>query len=374
MRAGGDEKTLAFLRSRRLGLLTNHTGRDEDNAPTLEVLRELGCDVRALFSPEHGLAGKAEGKIASGRTADELPIYSLHGDTFRPTDAMLNGLDSLVCDLQDVGARFYTYASTLAYAMEECARRGIAVVVLDRPNPLGGEILEGPLLEAQNRSFVGYLDVPIRHGMTLGELALLHRNDKALDLDLRVVQMRNWRREMSWAQTGLKWIAPSPNLPDFQSEAWYPALCLLEFSGVSVGRGTDAPFQIVGAPWFHSQGVLLRPELWPHQARDGLKWESIEFTPTRGEWANELCRGLRFSHEDGAPTFPVALGMTLLSVLHKSQEDHFDDDELNNAAKLLGSTTVLEMLRAGEVRAALDFSSAQCREFEVRRRPFLLYS
>jgi uncharacterized protein YbbC (DUF1343 family) len=374
LRDGHDEEALALLRSRRLGLLTNHTGRASDGQSTLEVLRVLGCEVRALFSPEHGPAGQLEGDVASGRAADGLPVYSLYGQTRRPTGAMLEGVETLVCDLQDVGARFYTYASTLAYAMEECARRGVAVVVLDRPNPLGGVLLEGPLLEAAHRSFVGYLDVPIRHGLTLGELALLHRYERALDLDLRVVRLRSWRRDMTWPQTHLNWPAPSPNLPDYQSAAWYPGLCLLEFSGLSVGRGTDAPFQIFGAPWLKPDRVLRALTNWPPTARAGLLGQAIEFTPARGEWADTPCRGLRLAHENGAPPHPVALGLALLSTLHQTHAGAFDEPKLRASLPLLGSSAMLELLRAGDVAAALELSRAQCRRFDAHRRDFFLYS
>jgi len=274
--------------------------------------------------------------------------------------------------LQDAGARFYTYASTLAYAMEECAGRGIAVVVLDRPNPLGGERIEGPQLEAAHRSFVGYLNTPIRHGLTLGELALLHRAELSLDLDLHVVRLRNWRRAQTWPETGLAWLAPSPNLPDYQSAAWYPGLCLLEFSGLSVGRGTPAPFQILGAPWLEPQRVLDALTEW-RVARAGLQTEIIEFTPARGEWANVSCRGLHFTHEETVPREPVALGLALLSTLYRTHAAHFDEEKLRAALPLLGSAAVLELLRMGEVETAMESAREECRKFDEKRRKFLLY-
>ncbi len=184
LHAGHATSIKEFLRGQRVGLLTNHTGSTIDGTTALNVLGDLGIAVHALFSPEHGPSGNREGTVESGRTADGLPIYSLYGATRRPTDEMLAGITALVCDLQDVGARFYTYATTLAYTLEECARHKIPVVVLDRPNPLGGTVIEGPCLHDECRSFVGYLRVPVRHGMTLGELARLHCEDERIDLDL----------------------------------------------------------------------------------------------------------------------------------------------------------------------------------------------
>lgn len=187
-----------FSSGQHVGLLTNHTGRSLGGTPTLTVLRDLGLQVHALFAPEHGPAGTREGDIESGRTDEGLPIHSLYGATRRPTAAMLSGLDVIVCDIQDVGARFYTYPTTLAYMMEECARHGVAVVVLDRPNPLGGEIIEGPGVAEAWRSFVGHLAVPVRHGLTLGELARLYQADAGLDLELTVVPVHNWHRAQQW--------------------------------------------------------------------------------------------------------------------------------------------------------------------------------
>jgi uncharacterized protein YbbC (DUF1343 family) len=180
-----------------------------DGTSTLQILQTLDIDVAALFSPEHGPQGTLEGDIASSRTAEGLPIHSLYGPTRRPTDAMLENLGALVFDMQDVGARFYTYSTTLAFCMEECARRNIALIVLDRPNPLGGTSVEGPMLDNECRSFIGHVTLPVVHGLTLGEIAQLHRRQQNLDLDLRVVRVQNWSRTMRWPDTGLPWIAPS---------------------------------------------------------------------------------------------------------------------------------------------------------------------
>jgi len=338
----------------------------------LSVLRALDLNVVALFSPEHGFAGDSEGHVASSQYAT-LPLHSLYGTARSPSAQMLAGIEVLICDLQDVGARFYTYISTLAHCMEECAKHDIAIVVFDRPNPLGGQAIEGPLIENELRSFIGYLDIPIRHGMTMGELALLYQSDVDLNVELRVAKILNWKREIQWPQTNLEWPVPSPNLPDFQSAAWYPGTCLLEFSKLSVGRGTNAPFQIVGAPWASTKGVLplLRDE--PIFA-ENFVGEVLNFTPTRGEYAGELCHGLKFSTPDGAiPISIVPLGLCLLSALHRAQPDEFDEAKMQASLPLLGAEGVLPLLRDGEIKAALEIAEKDAEEFRKRRGEFLIY-
>lgn len=365
---------LHWLCAQRVGLLTNHTGRARDGLPTLEALRALGIQVSALFAPEHGPTGTREGNIESGHTEDGLPIYSLYGETHRPTAAMLEGLDAIIYDIQDVGARFYTYSTTLALVMEECARHGVAVVVLDRPNPIGGAVVEGPGIHDDCRSFVGHMDVPVRHGMTLGELARLHQTDAQLDLDLQIVPVANWQRSIYWPDTGLTWVAPSPNLPDYTSAAWYPGLCLLEFSGVAVGRGTEAPFQIIGAPWFDADRVLAAMHSWLTNL--GIAGEATEFTPTRAIYEGEKCRGLRFRMATGSSNTPpciVPLGLCLLATLHQAHPEEFNAEKLQRSRRLVGSPPVLEALVANDIPGALSMAEADAGEFAARRKPFLLY-
>ncbi len=374
LRAGYHETILHRLQGQRIGLLTNHTGRAIDGRSTLDVLRELQLDVQVLFSPEHGIEGKSEGHVKSGQTQDALPIYSLYGATRRPTAPMLEDLDVLVCDLQDVGARFYTYATTLAYCLEECGPRGIAVVVLDRPNPIGGEIIEGPALDADKRSFVGHLDVPVRHGMTLGELAEFFIADTGLEVELHVATAPGWKRAHHWPQTGLSWLPPSPNLPDYESAAWYPSTCLLEFSKLSVGRGTDAPFQIIGAPWLNASGLLQKLQNTPHFAQV-FDAEVISFTPAHALYEGELCRGLKF-HLKGqniAKVHFVPLGLALLATLHAHQPSEFDAKKLEAALRLLGSTSVLDLLSVNRLDAAQQVAVQDAHNFAARRGAFLLY-
>ncbi len=364
----GHETTLFDrLQAQKIGLLTNQTGLTRENRPALEALRDAPFNILALFSPEHGIEGNLEGKIESSQTEEGLPIHSLYGQTRRPTPEMLHDLGAVVCDLQDVGARFYTYAATIFEVLEACAPLGIAVVILDRPNPLGGTTVEGPLLDADLTSFVAPAPLPVTHGMTLGELALFYRDSKGLDVGIEVARVQGWRREMGWNETGLQWHRPSPNLPDFQSAAWYPGLCMLEFSGVAVGRGTDAPFQILATPDFEAEKFI------EHFASDEeIRAEATEVTPAHATFAGERCRGVRFSHPQGFPQRPVEFGLRVMAALRASHPD-FSRPNWDKAARLLGNRAVLDALWEGDLEFALEKARADGEEFRRTRAPFLLY-
>lgn len=368
------QETLDFLRDKKLGLVTNHTGRARDGASTREVLRQLGGHIVALFSPEHGAHGTQEGDLASTFANDGTPIFSLYGETRRPTPEMLHNLDALIFDIQDVGARFYTYASTLCYCLEECAAHDVSLLVLDRPNPLGGEAIGGPQLDASTRSFVGHIATPIVHGLTLGEIALFHRARESLQVELHVAPVFGWKRQMRWNETDLEWIAPSPNLPDFKSADWYPATCLLEFSGVSVGRGTDAPFQFLGAPWLRPPRVLAEAENWPRELRDLVKIEAATFTPTRATHAGELCHGLFLDEARARTRAPKThLGLALLAAIGAAHPAEMDETKMRAALPLLGSPRVLAHLLNNDLESALQICREDEDAFRIARAPFLLY-
>jgi beta-N-acetylhexosaminidase len=371
--SGHDDTTLQWLRGQRVGLVTNHTGRLIDTTPLLQALRVLEVPVVALFSPEHGPQGTEEGNIESGRTSEGLPIHSLYGATRCPTDAMLQDIEALVFDIQDVGARFYTYSTTLAFCMEECAARNIPVLVLDRPNPLGGVKVEGPLLEDDCRSFIGHVRLPVVHGLTLGEIAQWHRVQTALDVDLRVVTAHGWKRDMTWPATELEWTAPSPNLPDYASAAWYPATCLLEFSGVSVGRGTPAPFRIVGAPWMDAQRVLDAALSWPADLRESVLLEAIDFTPTRAIFEADPCHGVQLHCANIEQVSLTTLGLAMLDTIHRTHPQHVNEEKLNAASPLIGSRRVLDAVRNGNMQEALAVSQTGAQQFCEERAAYLLY-
>ena len=275
----------ARLKGRRVGLVTNHTGRTRDGSSTVDVLQHApGVTLVALFSPEHGLRGSADEKIESGRDqATGLPVYSLYGDTLRPTAAMLQGIDTLVVDLQDVGVRFYTYISTVGYLLEESAARNIRVVVLDRPNPVNGFAIEGPAADDAARGFTAYYTMPTRHGMTIGELARLFNGEKKIGADLVVVPMEHWSRDAWFDETGLTWRNPSPNMRNMNEAVLYPGVGSIEAANVSVGRGTDTPFEQIGAPWI--DGPRLAAMLNARQL-PGIRFYPVSFTPSSNKFAN----------------------------------------------------------------------------------------
>ena len=255
------------LSGMRIGLVTNQTGRDRSGRQTIDVLiKSPKVKLVALFSPEHGIRGLADERVSD--TKDEqtgLPIYSLYGESRRPKPEQLKGLDALVYDIQDVGARFYTYITTLGYVMEEAAKAKLPVFVLDRPNPINGVDVEGPPADADKLSFTAYHTIPVRHGLTVGELARLYNDERHIGCDLRVIRMENWQRVMWFDATGQTWVNPSPNMRSLTEAALYPGVALLEATNVSVGRGTETPFEVIGAPWL--DGGKLASDL-PYSIED----------------------------------------------------------------------------------------------------------
>ena len=377
LRAPSGQNYLQRLAGRRVGLLTNHTGRAIDGTPDLEVLQDLGLEVTALFSPEHGPRGILEGDVASGVTDTGLPLHSLYGKTRRPSPEMLANVDVLVCDLQDVGARFYTYFSTIANCLEVVAEtrangRDLKLAILDRPNPLGGVRVEGPLMEPDLASFIGRAGLPVRHGLTMGELAkwFVRVAGEGAEESLEIVPVSGWHRSMTWPETGLPWRHPSPNLPDFEAAAWYPGTCLLEFSGVSVGRGTPWPFRLIAAPFIDPERWLVN--LAPVAEEFGVALEPVEVTPGHGACAGEPCRGVRMDSARGGPDRIVAWGLALLAILAASHPE-FDSEKLGAARILVGSRAAMELVATGDWRAAAELAGRDGEEFSKVRAAALRY-
>ena len=318
------EEGAGFLSGRRIGLITNPTGKTIDGVSTLRVLREeLGVSVTALFAPEHGFGGDAAAgeEIEEDREVESgIPIHSLYGETRAPTPSMLSGVDVLVFDIQDAGVRFFTYASTMKLAMESAARAGIQFVVLDRPNPQGGLRVEGPVLEPQLESFVGPAGIPLLHGMTVGELARFFRaSSPALArLDLKVVAMRGWERHMLWDDTGLTWRRPSPNLRTSRAALSYPALGLIEGVEISEGRGIEETFEKIGAPWIDEAvfAAALNALRLP-----GVRFLPATFTPRAlpaspdPRFRGELCRGVALQIVDPRSFERVRTGLAAIATL-----------------------------------------------------------
>jgi uncharacterized protein YbbC (DUF1343 family)/CubicO group peptidase (beta-lactamase class C family) len=364
-------QAFAPLKGKRVGLVTNHTGRARDGATAIDLLfASKDLTLAKLFSPEHGIRGILDEKVPS--EIDErtkLPIYSLYGETRRPTAAMLDGLDAIVIDLQDIGARFYTYTTTTAYVMEEAAKRKLRVFVLDRPNPVNGWQIEGPALDKEAAGFVGYFPpMPIRHGMTLGEMATLFNAENKIGADLTVVAMKNWRRDDWFDETALPWIGPSPNMRNMNEAALYTGIGAIEATNLSVGRGTDTPFEHVGAPWI--DGVQLADAL-NARAIPGVRFYPVRFTPTSSKYANEECQGVFIIVTDRAALRPVRVGVEIASALIRMYPTQY---QLDLARTLLGSREALGRIRAGDDPAAISasFNAAEAR-WRLLRSKYLLY-
>jgi uncharacterized protein YbbC (DUF1343 family)/CubicO group peptidase (beta-lactamase class C family) len=361
----------AALKGKRVGLVTNHTGRARDGAAAIDLLHAVkDPSLVALFSPEHGIRGILDAKVPS--EVDEktkLPIHSLYGDTRRPTAAMLQGVDALVIDLQDIGTRFYTYMTTMAYVMEEAAARSLPVYVLDRPNPINGFQIEGPTLDKANIGFTGYLPaMPVRHGMTLGELARLFNGENKIGAALTVVQMKNWDRNRWFDETGLPWINPSPNMRNLIQATLYPGVGSIEGTNISVGRGTNTPFEQLGAPWI--DGVQLAEAL-NARAIAGVRFYPVRFTPASSKYANQECQGVFMVVTDRTALRPVRLGLEVAALLHKLYGTKF---ELESAERLFGSKEGLTRIRSGDDPAAIAASwAAGEARWRLLRAKYLLY-
>ena len=365
-----EAERFAPLRGKHVGVITNHTGLDAQGRTTIDALTHApGLQVVALFTPEHGLGGNKDENVSSTKDpVSGLPVYSLYGETRRPTDEMLAGIDTLVFDVQDAGVRFYTYTATMAYCMEEAAKRKIAFFVLDRPDPLGGEIVEGPVLDADKTSFTAYFRLPVRYGLTIGELAQLFNEENHIQCDLHVIAMKNWRRNYFYEETGLRWLPPSPNLRTLKGSVLYPGLEILQNGGVSVGRGTEAPFEEFGAPWMHGEDVAARLN---ERHIPGVRFVIADFIPVAGLYAAERCGGVAIRVLDKRSIRSMRMGMEIASVLKQLYADHFDVPKM---LFLVGNDQTIHQLQedvpATEIVKGWD---ADLKTFEVMRRKYFLY-
>ncbi len=360
----------AALRGARAGLVTNHTGLALDGQTTIDVLHAApGITLAALFGPEHGLRGEHDDAVADGTDSKTgLPVFSLFGTRTQPTPEQLEGLNTLIFDIQDIGCRFYTYLSTLLNILEAASAHSLRVVVLDRPNPIGGEAAEGPLADADALSFVACHPVPVRHGLTLGELALLLHAERGLTCPLEVIACEGWRREDWYDATGLLWTHPSPNMRRLTAAALYPGVGLLEFTNVSVGRGTDTPFEVFGAPYIAPRpfAAALNAARLP-----GVRVVPTYFTPTASVFAGERCGGVQLYVTDRAALNAVAVGLTLATTLRDLYPENWQPEKLST---LLVNRRASEALRAG--RSAEEIAAGWADELAAwfqRTEPFRLY-
>jgi uncharacterized protein YbbC (DUF1343 family) len=365
-----ESQKFAPLAGKRVGLITNQTGVDRDGHSTIDLLFHApGVKLVALLSPEHGIRGNLDERIASSTDqATGLPVYSLYGPTLRPTDAMLRGVDALVFDIQDAGVRFYTYITTMGYAMEAAAAHHIAFYVLDRPDPLNGEAVEGPMLDHDLLNFVGYFPMPVRMGMTLGEMAQMFNAENKIGCDLHVIRMQGWSRAMWLDETGLPWVNPSPNLRSLKENTLYPGLEILQAGGVSVGRGTSQPFEVAGAPWV--RGEQLAAEL-NRRAIPGVRFEPANFTPDSGLYKGEPCEGVSVVLTDRDALPVMRMGIEIASALGKLYPGKFERQKL---IELLGNAkTVQRLANGGDPAAVVASWNEDLASFRSLRSKYLIY-
>lgn len=357
------------LAGRRIGLVTNHTGVDAAGVSTIDRLHQApGVKLVALFSPEHGIRGAVDAEVADSTDARTgLPVYSLYGKRRRPTAEQLKGIDTLVFDIQDIGCRFYTYITTLGYVLEAAAEHKLRIVVLDRPNPIG-EVVEGPVLDGGSGSFVAYHPIPVRHGMTVGELARLFNGERKIGATLEVVPVENWRRDERFDRTGLTWVNPSPNMRSLAAALVYPGIGLLETTNVSVGRGTDRPFEVLGAPWI--DGGRLAAAL-NAAGLPGVRFVPTRFTPTSSTHAKKECGGVQIYLTDWSAFESLPTGFTVAATLRLLYPETWQAARYNT---LLGQRAIHEALQRGDSAAALLRLAEPGRKafLKVRQR-YLLY-
>jgi uncharacterized protein YbbC (DUF1343 family) len=358
------------LSGMRIGLVTNQTGRDASGHSTIDILfKAPNVKLAALFSPEHGIRGIADEKVSDAKDEQTgLPIYSLYGETRRPKPEQLKNIDALIYDIQDVGVRFYTYITTLGYVVEEAAKAKLPVFILDRPNPINGLEVEGPLADQDKLSFTAYHTIPVRHGLTVGELARLYNDDRHIGADVRVIKMENWRRAMWFDSTGLVWVNPSPNMRSLTEAALYPGIGLLETTNVSVGRGTDTPFEVVGAPWIDGRKLagFLNAQKIP-----GVRFVPLRFTPQSSVFKNEECNGVNILITDRARFRSVFTGIEIAGALRSLFPTEW---KIDSYSRLLVNSDALERLRRGDSAEDIARSwTGPLENFLRLRLRFLLY-
>jgi uncharacterized protein YbbC (DUF1343 family) len=358
------------LAGRKVGLITNHTGLSVDGVSTAQLLHTAkAVKLVALFSPEHGFHGKGEGEIQDAvHEATGLRIHSLYTKSRAPNRANLKGIDTLVFDIQDIGCRFYTYISTMGEAMQVAAKEKLRFVVLDRPNPIGGVVFGGPMRDVDAASFVAWHNVPLRHGMTVGELARMFVAERRIEVQLEVIAMDGWRRAMFFDATGQTFVDPSPNMRSPTQALLYPGVGLLETTNLSVGRGTDTPFELIGAPWMNGRRLAAAI----HAAKiPGLRCVPIRFTPTTSAHRDKLCHGIRFWIVDRAGFDPIRLGIELATALRHLHPKAWS---MKRFDRLLTNREVFRMVEDGQTADTIMRAIAQkLRGFAKRRAPFLLY-
>ncbi|MGI6294743.1 MAG: exo-beta-N-acetylmuramidase NamZ domain-containing protein [Armatimonadota bacterium] len=370
---------LDSLKGLGVGIVTNHAAVTRDLDHITDALHAAGVNVVALFGPEHGVRGDAAEGAAVEDSVDPrlgVPVYSLYGATSMPTQEMLEGIDVMLIDIQDVGARFYTFPYTMAAAMEACGKYGVKVWVLDRPNPITGLGFEGPLLDPEYKSGVGKYRIPVRHGFTSGELARLYNTKFGVECDLEVVRMKNWSRDMWFDETGLPWVLPSPNMPTLDTATVYTGTCFFEGTNVSEGRGLSRPFEIFGAPWIDAQ--VLRKEMMSYDL-PGVAYREAYFSPFEWKFRKEPCSGLQVYVTDRNVFKPVITGIAAVATIKRLWPDDFMFRPPSSTGKcffdlLAGSPAVREMIDANVDLLEMEKTwEKEPVEFMAETKSILLY-
>lgn len=368
-----DEKNV--LSGKKVGLITNPTGIDSKLTSIVDLLHDdPDINLTALFGPEHGVRGDAQAGASVEYYIDEktgLPVYSLYGKTKKPTPEMLKDVEVLVFDIQDVGTRYYTYIYTMAYAMEAAKENDIPFIVLDRPNPQGGESVDGPVLEPEFSSFVGLYPIPLKHGMTVGELATFFNKEYKIGADLKVIKMKGWKRDMDYDDTGLPFVLPSPNMPTVSTTFVYPATGLIEGTNVSEGRGTTKPFELIGAPYINSgelAGKLNALRL------PGVKFRAASFTPTFSKHAGKLSHGVEVYITDREEFKAVPTGLHIIKTIQDLYPGDFEFLAANNFNLLIGNGWIMSRIKEGStVNEILKEYQERQDDFKKVRKNYLLY-
>ena len=379
------EENIALIKGKRVGLVTNQTGLTGGLSSLADVLLSHSeVNLVALFGPEHGYRGDAQAGIEVESYIDKktnLPVYSLYGDTKSPTSAMLKDVEIILFDIQDIGVRYFTYIYTMAYVLESAGKVGLPFVVLDRPNPLGGIKVEGNIVEEDFKSFVGNYALPIRHGMTMGELATYFNEEFRMGVDLKVIKMKNWQREMYYDETSLIWVSPAPNIVTLDTAFIYAGTCLVEGTNVSEGRGTVRPFEMIGAPWI--DGIELSRELNSRKL-PGVLFRPVYFSPLMDKYKDKRCEGVQFHVTDREAFLPVLSALTLLEVIIKLYPYSFEwveaEEEISSSEHhfffdlLCGTDKIRKSLMKGEKAENIVKSwKNELLNFEEKRKEYLLY-
>jgi uncharacterized protein YbbC (DUF1343 family) len=366
------------LKRKRIGLIINHTSVDKNLRLSLDILLNRGFTIKAIFAPEHGFRGNA----AAGEKVDHqvdkktgIPVYSLYGDSRSPSSESIKDIDAFIFDIQDIGVRYYTYIYTLAYSIETAAKYGLDYYVLDRPNPISGDVIEGNIIDSEFNSFVGKYGLPVRHGMTVGELASYFNQEYNMGCRLTVIKMEGWERDKWFDELGLQWVMPSPNATGIEMAALYPGTCLFEGTNVSEGRGTTRPFEIIGAPWIDAEewyGKLQEYKL------DEVIIRPTHFVPTTSKYAGELCEGIQLHIVDRKRLKPLHVALAMIEVLKLLYPNDFkwmDPIKGRYFIDLLAGTDQLRVRVDSKINLLdwLKTEESKLERFKAVREKYLLY-